>query len=75
MANGWTPERRARQAQAILQWKPWMRSTGRASGALNILDRYHIAAKMNQAIDDVRAKETKDIRAPQHESVGELGLW
>jgi hypothetical protein len=30
----------------------------RASGALNILDRYPIAAKMNQAIDDGQAKET-----------------
>lgn len=28
MANGWTPERRARQAEAIRQWKPWNQSTG-----------------------------------------------
>ena len=28
MANGWTPERRARQAELIKQWKPWMQSTG-----------------------------------------------
>ena len=28
MANGWTPERRQRQAEAIKQWKPWQRSTG-----------------------------------------------
>ena len=28
MANGWTPERRARQAQLIRNWKPWERSTG-----------------------------------------------
>lgn len=28
MANGWTPERRARQAQLIRQWQPWNRSTG-----------------------------------------------
>src|SRR3954451_21000362 len=27
-ANGWTPERRARQAEAIQQWKPWEKSTG-----------------------------------------------
>lgn len=26
--NGWTPERRDRQAQAIKTWKPWERSTG-----------------------------------------------
>jgi hypothetical protein len=28
MANGWTPERRARQAARIGNWKPWERSTG-----------------------------------------------
>jgi hypothetical protein len=28
MANGWTPERRARQAEAIKRWKPWEKSTG-----------------------------------------------
>ena len=28
MANGWTPERRARQAVLVRSWKPWERSTG-----------------------------------------------
>jgi len=28
MANGWTPERRARQAALIRTWKPWTHSTG-----------------------------------------------
>ena len=28
MANGWTPERRARQAELIRTWKPWEKSTG-----------------------------------------------
>ena len=28
MANTWTPERRARQALLIRNWKPWERSTG-----------------------------------------------
>jgi len=28
MANGWTPERRARQAEMIRTWKPWEKSTG-----------------------------------------------
>lgn len=27
-SNGWTPERRARQAEAIRRWQPWARSTG-----------------------------------------------
>lgn len=33
MANGWTPERRARQAQLIRQWQPWRQSTGPRSDA------------------------------------------
>jgi hypothetical protein len=28
MANGWTPERRARQAEMIHSWKPWDKATG-----------------------------------------------
>ena len=41
MGNGWTPERRARQASAIRSWRPWEKSTGprtpegRARSALN----------------------------------------
>jgi len=28
MANGWSLERRARQAELIRSWRPWERSTG-----------------------------------------------
>ena len=28
MSNGWTPERKAKQAVAIQRWKPWQRATG-----------------------------------------------
>lgn len=28
MNNGWTPERRRRQAYLIKQWQPWKKSTG-----------------------------------------------
>lgn len=33
MANGWTDERRARQAALIHNWKPWKHSTGARSAA------------------------------------------
>lgn len=33
MANGWTSERRARQAELIRNWRPWERSTGPTSAA------------------------------------------
>ena len=28
MANSWSPERQARQAKLIRQWRPWEKSTG-----------------------------------------------
>ena len=28
MANGWTTERRKRQAELIRRWQPWLHSTG-----------------------------------------------
>ena len=28
MSNGWTSERRARQAKLIRRWRPWEKSTG-----------------------------------------------
>ncbi len=28
MGKGWTPERRARQAELIRTWRPWEQSTG-----------------------------------------------
>jgi hypothetical protein len=28
MSSQWTPERRAKQAEAIKRWRPWERSTG-----------------------------------------------
>jgi hypothetical protein len=28
MRNGWTPERRAKQAEKIQKWRPWEQSTG-----------------------------------------------
>lgn len=31
MTNGWTPERRARQAELIRQWQPWRHSSGPTS--------------------------------------------
>src|SRR3972149_4806256 len=44
-------------------WKPYLKVIAKhAPNALNILDRYHIAAKMNKAIDEVRAKETHALK-------------
>jgi hypothetical protein len=32
MSSGWTPESRAKQAQAIRRWKPWVGSTDPRAG-------------------------------------------
>ncbi|MHB1512439.1 MAG: transposase [Acidiferrobacter sp.] len=43
--------------------KPYLNVIARcAPNALNILDRYHIAAKMNKAIDEVRTQETRALK-------------
>jgi len=45
-------------------WRPYLNVIAKhAPNALNILDRYHIAAKMNKALDEVRAKETRILKA------------
>ena len=33
MTHGWTPERRAKQAEAIKRWQPWLNSTGAVTQA------------------------------------------
>jgi len=33
MTNGWTPERKRRQAELIKKWRPWEKSTGPKTAA------------------------------------------
>ena len=41
-------------------WKPYLDVIAeKCVNALNILDRFHVMAKMSKAIDEVRAAETK----------------
>ena len=45
-------------------WRPYLRVVAKKAGlALHILDRFHIMAHMNKAIDEVRAKEARALRA------------
>jgi transposase len=45
-------------------WKPYLRVVAKkAAPALHILDRFHIMAHMNKAIDEVRAQEVRALRA------------
>ncbi len=73
----WLGPKRSAQIRFICSdmWQPYLNVIAeRAPHALNILDRYHIAAKMNQAIDAVRAKETREVRARNRLSKSSLVL-
>ena len=45
-------------------WQPYLRVVAKKAGhALHILDRFHIMSHMSKAIDEVRAKEARDLKA------------
>jgi len=44
-------------------WKPYLKVIAKkASQAIHVLDRFHIVQHMNKAIDEVRAKEARELR-------------
>ena len=57
-------------------WKPYLRVIrARCSNALNILDRFHIVAKMNVALDEVRAGEARRLVQDGYEPVLKKTRW
>ena len=57
-------------------WQPYLNVIAeKAAGALHVFDRYHIVAKMNKALDEVRAAETKDLKAKGYEPVLTKTRW
>lgn len=45
-------------------WKPYLKVIAKKAGqAIHVLDRFHIMANMNKAIDEVRAKEARELKA------------
>lgn len=62
----WLGEKRSSGLKFICSdmWKPYLRVIAKkAAQAVHVLDRFHIAAKMNKAIDEVRAQEAKTMKA------------
>jgi transposase len=60
----WFGEERSQLLKFVCSdmWKPFLKTIAeRASGALNILDRFHISQKLGEAIDKVRASETRTL--------------
>jgi transposase len=57
-------------------WQPYLKVIAKkAAQALHILDRFHIVAKLNKAIDEVRAAEAKELAAKGYEPVLKHSRW
>jgi transposase len=57
-------------------WKPYLELIKRhCTNALNILDRFHIVAKMNLALDDVRAAEARRMAQEGYEPLLKRSRW
>lgn len=57
-------------------WQPYLKVIAKKAGqALHILDRYHIVARLNKAIDEVRAAEAKKLACAGYEPVLTHSRW
>ncbi len=57
-------------------WKPYLKVIAKkARDAIHVLDRFHIMQKMNQAIDEVRAAETKRLKQDGYQPVLKHSRW
>jgi transposase len=57
-------------------WKPYLNVIAEmASNALNILDRFHIMKKFNEAIDNVRRKEARQLEEDGYEPILKNSRW
>jgi len=57
-------------------WKPYLGVIReKCSQALNILDRFHIVAKVNQALDDIRSAEARRMKGDGYEPVLTKSRW
>jgi transposase len=57
-------------------WVPYLKVIAKkAPNALNVLDRFHIMRKFNEAIDEIRRSEVRDFKAANQENVLEKGRW
>ena len=57
-------------------WQPYLDVLAElASGAIHVLDRYHLVARLNKALDEVRAEEVKRLKADGYEPVLKHARW
>jgi transposase len=71
-------EKLASQIQFVCSdmWQPYLDVIReKCSQALHILDRFHIVAKMNKALDEVRAAEARQMAREGHEPLLKKTRW
>jgi transposase len=57
-------------------WQPYLAVIAECAGqAVHVLDRYHVMALMNKAIDEVRAAEARRLKADGHEPLLKHSRW
>ena len=57
-------------------WRPYLKVIAKkASHALHILDRFHIVARLNKAVDEVRAAEAKQLALQGYEPLLKHSRW
>jgi len=57
-------------------WGPYLKVIAKkAPQAIHVLDRFHVMAKMNKAIDEVRAAEAKQLERDGYEPVLKNSRW
>ena len=69
---------RSRALEAICSdmWKPYLTViAARASQAINILDRFHIMKKFNEAIDETRRQEARQLEQDGYEPILKNSRW
>jgi hypothetical protein len=65
MANGWTDERRAKQAALIHRWKPWEKSTGAKTSegkAKSARNAFRLTMRKHLLFVRWMAKQSKNLR-------------
>jgi transposase len=74
----WLGEERAAQLEFICSdmWQAYLKVIAKKAGqAIHILDRFHIVAHLNKAIDEVRAGEARELKAKGYEPVLKGSRW
>lgn len=71
-----------RERTAVLQficsdmWQPYLKVIAKKAGqAIHILDRFHIVAKLNKALDEIRAAEAKQLARDGYDPVLKRSRW